>query len=63
MVVKSSFTAKNFRFSQSKVLDLLNWILTKGQTFNEQLEYTRVPEDVAKKASEAVNNELKIRPY
>jgi len=42
---------------------LLNWILTKGQTFNEELEYTRIPEDVAQKASEAVNNELRIRPY
>ncbi|MFB2836684.1 substrate-binding domain-containing protein [Floridanema evergladense] len=45
------------------IQNLLNWILIKGQAFNEQLEYTKVPEDVAKKAIEAVNNELKIRPY
>jgi len=43
--------------------NLLIWILTKGQTFNEQLEYTRIPEDVTQKAIEAVNNQLTIQPY
>ena len=43
--------------------ELLTWILTKGQNFNEDLEYTRIPEDVAKKVIEAANNEFKVRPY
>ncbi|MFB2919546.1 substrate-binding domain-containing protein [Aerosakkonema funiforme] len=43
--------------------NLLTWILTNGQEFNEQLEYTRVPEDVAQKAIASVNNELRIQPY
>ncbi|MBD3560849.1 substrate-binding domain-containing protein, partial [Planktothrix sp. FACHB-1355] len=43
--------------------NLLLWILTKGQTFNEELEYTKIPENVSQKAIEAVNNELKLRPY
>jgi len=43
--------------------NLLTWILTKGQAFNEQLEYTRIPEDITPKVIEAVNNELQIRPY
>lgn len=43
--------------------NLLTWILTKGQEFNEQLEYTRIPEDVAQKAIEAVKTQMSIRPY
>ncbi len=43
--------------------DLITWILTAGQEFNEDLEYTKIPEDVAQKAIELVNNELKVRPY
>lgn len=42
--------------------NLLMWILTKGQKFNRELEYTRIPEDVAKKVMETANNELSIRP-
>lgn len=43
--------------------NLLTWILTKGQEFNEQLEYTRIPEDVAQRAIEAVKTQMSIRPY
>jgi len=43
--------------------NLLLWILTKGQALNEQLEYTRIPEDTAKKAEKAVNDQLRISPY
>ena len=43
--------------------DLLRWIVTRGQEFNEELEYTRIPEDVAQKVIETVNTELKVRPY
>lgn len=42
---------------------LLNWILTEGQEFNEELEYTKIPEDVTTKVIEAVNTELRVRPY
>jgi phosphate transport system substrate-binding protein len=43
--------------------NLLNWILTNGQEFNEELDYTKIPEDVAKKVKETVNNELRLRPF
>ncbi|MGA9382463.1 MAG: phosphate ABC transporter substrate-binding protein PstS, partial [Phormidium sp.] len=43
--------------------NLLTWILTKGQEFNEQLEYTKIPEDVAQRAIEAVKTQMSIRPY
>lgn len=43
--------------------NLLSWILTKGQTFNEELEYTKIPDDVAKKVKEVVNTELRVRPF
>ena len=43
--------------------DFITWILTSGQEFNEDLEYTKIPEDVAQKAIDLVNNELKVRPY
>ena len=43
--------------------NLLNWILTEGQEFNEELEYTKIPEDVTTKVIEAVNTELRVRPY
>ncbi|MDJ0616733.1 MAG: phosphate ABC transporter substrate-binding protein PstS [Calothrix sp. MO_192.B10] len=43
--------------------DLLTWILTKGQEFNEELQYTKIPQDIAKKVIETANNELKFRPY
>ncbi|WP_016953765.1 substrate-binding domain-containing protein [Anabaena sp. PCC 7108] len=42
--------------------NLLIWILTKGQGFNRELGYTKIPEDVAKKVIETANNELKVRP-
>ena len=43
--------------------EFITWILTTGQEFNEDLEYTKIPEDVAQKAIDLVNNELKVRPY
>ena len=42
--------------------ELLTWVLTKGQNFNEDLEFTKIPEDVAQKVIETANNELKVRP-
>ncbi len=43
--------------------DLLTWILTKGQSFNEELGYTKIPEDVTQKVIESVTNEFKVSPY
>lgn len=43
--------------------ELLTWILTKGQNFNEELEYTIIPEDITQKVIENANNELKVSPY
>lgn len=34
---------------------LVNWVLTDGQAINAQLNYTRVPEAVARRAQQAVN--------
>ena len=57
----------NKRYSNQEKLaankELLTWIVTKGQNFNEDLEYTKIPEDVAKKVIETANNELKVRSY
>ncbi|NEP50148.1 MAG: phosphate ABC transporter substrate-binding protein PstS [Moorea sp. SIO3C2] len=44
------------------VKDLINWILTEGQDLNEDLQYTRIPEDVANRAIEAVNNNIRVVP-
>ena len=43
--------------------ELLTWILTKGQNFNEELDYTKIPENVTQKVIESANNELKVSPY
>ena len=43
--------------------ELLTWVLTKGQSFNEDLGFTKIPEDVAKEVIETANNELKVSPY
>lgn len=43
--------------------ELITWILTKGQNFNEDLEYTRIPEDVTQKVIESANNEFKVIPF
>ncbi len=57
----------NKRYPNQEMLtankELLIWILTKGQDFNEKLEYTKIPEDVVKKVLETANNELEVRPY
>lgn len=41
--------------------NLLIWILTKGQNFNRELEYTKLPEDVAQKVIETANNQFRVR--
>lgn len=46
-----------------KIKNLLMWISTKGQQFNEKSGYTKIPDDVNTKVIEAVNNEVKIRPF
>lgn len=46
-----------------KTKELLRWILTKGQDFNEELEYTRIPEDIATKVIETADQELRVVPY
>ncbi len=43
--------------------EFITWVLTTGQEFNEELEYTKIPEDVGQKAIDIVNNELRVRPY
>ena len=43
--------------------NLVSWILTTGQEFNEEEGYTKIPEDIAQKAIEIVNNQLSVRPY
>ena len=42
--------------------NLLIWILTKGQNFNRELEYTKIPEDVAQKVIETATKKLRVRP-
>ena len=41
--------------------NFITWVLTRGQEFNEELNYTKIPEDVAERALETINNELGIR--
>ncbi len=60
LLVNKNYTDKNMLTATQ---DLLTWILTKGQNFNEKLQYTKIPDDVAKKVVETANNELKFRPY
>ncbi len=43
--------------------EFVTWVLTDGQEFNEDLEYTKIPEELTKKAINVVNNKLKVRPY
>lgn len=43
--------------------EFIIWILTKGQEFNENIEYTRIPEDIAQKAIQQMNEKFKVRPY
>ena len=43
--------------------EFITWVLTEGQEFNEDLEYTTIPEEVAQRAIDLVNNKLKVRPY
>ncbi|NEP02959.1 MAG: phosphate ABC transporter substrate-binding protein PstS [Symploca sp. SIO2E9] len=46
-----------------KTKELLNWILTKGQDFNEDVGYTRIPEDIANQVIETADQEFRVRPY
>lgn len=43
--------------------NLVSWILTEGQEFNEEGGYTKIPEDIATRAIEIINNQLSVRPY
>lgn len=49
--------------SLEKTKEFITWILTEGQEFNEDLEYTKIPESVAEKVIQKINEELKVRPY
>ena len=49
--------------SMRSTQDFITWVLTSGQEFNEELEYTKIPEEVAQKAINIVNKKLKVRPY
>jgi phosphate transport system substrate-binding protein len=42
------------------VKKLVKWILTDGQKLNASLEYTKIPDSVAKKAIAAVNGSVKV---
>ncbi len=42
------------------VKKLVSWILTDGQKLNASLEYTKIPDSVAKKAIAAVNSGVKV---
>lgn len=43
--------------------NFVNWVLTKGQEFNEEEQYSRIPEETAAKVREFINNQLRVRPY
>ena len=43
--------------------EFITWVLTKGQEFNEDLEYTKIPENIAQQAIDLVNKQFKVRPY
>jgi phosphate transport system substrate-binding protein len=40
---------------------MVNWILTKGQSINSQLEYTQIPQSVAQQANQAVSGNVAAR--
>ncbi len=44
------------------IKDLVNWILTQGQDLNAEMDYTRIPEDVANRAIDTVNRQIKVSP-
>ena len=46
-----------------KTQEFITWVLTDGQEFNEDLQYTKIPENIAQKVLEVVNNDLKVKPY
>jgi phosphate transport system substrate-binding protein len=47
----------------AKTTNLLTWLFTKGQKFNQELGYTQIPDDVNTKIIETINNDLKLRPF
>ena len=42
------------------VKDMVEWILTAGQGLNEELNYSRIPEDVAQKAIATVKSNVTV---
>lgn len=40
------------------VKQMVEWVLTQGQEINNELDYTRIPEDVAQRALDVVNEEV-----
>ncbi len=40
---------------------MVNWVLTKGQSINTQLEYTQIPQSVAQQANQAVSGNVAAR--
>lgn len=40
------------------VKKMVSWILNQGQNLNNTLEYTRVPENIAAKIMEKVENQI-----
>ncbi|NEO38244.1 MAG: phosphate ABC transporter substrate-binding protein PstS [Moorea sp. SIOASIH] len=42
------------------IKDMVNWILTKGQDLNGELGYTRIPDDIARQAIQAVNQNITV---
>ncbi|HEY9635606.1 MAG TPA: phosphate ABC transporter substrate-binding protein PstS [Coleofasciculaceae cyanobacterium] len=43
------------------VKKMVSWILTKGQDINKELGYTRIPQTIAEKASQAVSTNVAAR--
>lgn len=43
----------------AQVKKLVDWILTTGQNFNDDLEFTRIPSGVANQVRQAVNSKVK----
>ncbi|MDJ0674775.1 MAG: phosphate ABC transporter substrate-binding protein PstS [Calothrix sp. MO_167.B42] len=41
------------------VRDMVKWVLTEGQSYNAQLNYTRIPSSVANQVIQTVNNNVK----
>ncbi|MCP2727162.1 substrate-binding domain-containing protein [Limnofasciculus baicalensis] len=42
-----------------RMKDMTTWILTKGQTFNEEFKYAKIPEDVTQRAIQVANKTIR----